>query len=406
VNDPIVVVGAGHAAVRAALSLRDAGYKGTVVMMAAEGVEQPYERPPLSKWSTDETFDVKPLVSEAELRSANIERITSKVVSLDSSNKLVHLGNGDIWRYSKLLLATGATARKLPDSLSSGSNVFYLRDIADALALQRAAQEAKSAVIIGGGFIGLELAASLRSIGKEVHVVDSAERVLGRAVSASVAGLVHDLHVKQGVRFILNSQLEEITASPAVVRLHGAQSLHADMVVAGIGSVPEVLLAQRAGLEVSNGIVVDSYLRTSDPDIFAAGDCCAFPLYGAGGRSKRLESWQAAGDQGAVAAKNMIDDNSVSYKNVPWFWSEQYDHVLQVAGLPSQGMQFFERSYSETHHVSFGINPDGTLGYACGIAAGLKVAKDIRFSMKLIENKVVVASDDLGNPGFALKGLL
>lgn len=402
---PIIIIGAGHAAVRAALAVREAHYEGSLTMIADEGTELPYERPPLSKWSDMSDVVTKPIVPLEQLVGANVERIAGKVTNVDKNTKQVQLSDGTTHRYSKLLLATGASARQLPDALAGHAPIHYLRDTSDAAEIKRVAETAKSALIIGGGFIGLELAASLRKSGLAVHVVDAADRLLSRGVSTTVSQIVHELHLQQDVKFSFGAQIDQITATPLTVTLQGIDAIRTDMIIAGVGSVPDTELAQLAGLDVLNGICVDTHLRSSDPDIYAAGDCCSFPLHGPGGQKTRLESWQAAGDQGTLAGSNMIVDTPTSYTKTPWFWSEQYDHVLQVAGLATAEMDFVERSYSDTHHISFGINPDGTLGYACGIAPGLKIAKDIRFSMKIIEKDIAVEKDALAKPEILLKSL-
>lgn len=404
-NDNIVIIGAGHAAVRAALAIRKAGFKAPVVMIADEGCELPYERPPLSKWSGETEIIAKAIVPADQLEDARIQRIAGKVVEVDSSSKRVLLNDGTTHRYSKLLLATGARARRLPDTLVGNSPIHYLRHTADAIRIRRAAESARCAVIVGGGFIGLELAASLRGVGVDVRVIEAADRLLSRAVSAPVSRIVHQLHGNHDVQFSFDASIDEILLPPGIVKINGSTVIKADMVIAGVGSEPDVNLARDAGLKTANGICVNSQLRSSDPDIFAAGDCCSFPLYGSGGPATRLESWQAAGDQGTLAGFNTVSDTPSSYLNVPWFWSEQYDHVLQVAGLPAPNMEFVERRYGDTHHVTFGISRDGSLGYACGMAAGLKVAKDIRLALKLIEKAEPVDKHALADPEVALKSL-
>lgn len=404
-NDDIVIIGAGHAGVRAALAIRAAGFKAPVVMIADEGCELPYERPPLSKWSGEVQTMAKAIVPAEQLDDAQIQRITSKVMEVDSSSKRILLSDGMTHRYSKLLLATGARARRLPDALVGDSPIHYLRDTADANKIRRAAESVKHTVIVGGGFIGLELAASMRKVGVDVHVIEAADRLLSRAVSARVSQIVHQLHGDHDVRFSLGASIDEISTPRGFVKINGSAVIKADMVIAGVGSEPDMDLARDAGLKTANGICVDYLLRSSDPDIFAAGDCCSFPLYGSGGPATRLESWQAAGDQGSLAGFNMVSGTPSSYMSVPWFWSEQYDHVLQVAGLPAPDMEFVERPYSDTHHVTFGINRDGSLGYACGIAPELKVAKDIRLAMKLIEKANPVDKHALADSETALKSL-
>ena len=401
----MVIIGAGHAGVRAALAIREAGYDGPVSLIAEEGSDLPYERPPLSKWSGDEVFAAIPVVPPGQLEDARIERIDGKVTGINATGKFVLLGDGTTRPYAKLLLATGAAARRLPDTLTGQSPVHYLRSLADAQRIRRAVAQSSSALIIGGGFIGLELAASLRSAGLIVQVLEAANTLLARAVSVEVSKIVHQLHVDHGVQFSFNARIVELAMSDGLVRLDNDVQIKADMIIAGVGSVPVTELAESAGLDVSNGVSVDSQLRSSDPEIYAAGDCCSFPLYGADGQATRLESWQAAGDQGALAGLNMVTDTPDKYTSVPWFWSEQYDHVLQVAGLATPDMAFVQRSYGSTHHVTFGVNPDGTLGYACGIADGLKIAKDIRFAMKLIDKARPIDKEALANPETPLKTL-
>ncbi len=401
----MVIIGAGHAGVRAALAIREAGYDGPVSLVADEGSQLPYERPPLSKWTVDAPDVPVPLIPSSQLEEARIERIDGRVTSINASDKFVLMSDGTTRPYAKLLLATGAAARRLPETLAGQSPILYLRDLADAQRIRQMAAQSSSAAIIGGGFIGLELAASLRGAGLAVQVLEAANALLARAVSADVARIVHQLHVDHGVQFIFDAHTVELSASDGHIRLNSDEHITADMIIAGVGSVPVIELADSAGLEVSDGVIVDSHLRSSNPDIYAAGDCCSFPLYGSDGPATRLESWQAAGDQGAVAGLNMVSDTADTYTSVPWFWSEQYDHVLQVAGLTTPDMTFVQRAYGGTHHVTFGLNPDGSLGYACGIAEGLKVAKDIRFAMKLIEKARAIDKEALADPQIALKTL-
>lgn len=406
----MVIVGAGHAAVRAALSMRTAGYNGAITMIAEEGADAPYERPPLSKWSLEsETIEIKPIVPTQQLNDIQITRKTARAISLDPTNKSLRLGDETTVQYDRLLLATGARARQLPDHICNGAKVHYLRDRNDASALKKASLSANNAVIIGGGFIGLEVAASLRANGISVHVVEMADRLLSRAISTPVANIVHQLHLENDVTFNLGVAVNSLrdTGTSVLVSLDNGDELETDIVIAGIGSQPETILAETAGLVVANGIVVDAHMQTSVPDIFAAGDCCSFPLYGDPAHMTRLESWQAAGEQGELAGRNMVLDasNLETATLTPWFWSEQYDHVLQVAGLPSADFSTAERSYGADHHVSFGLAQNGELAFACGIAPSTKIAKDIRFATKIIESARQPSLSDLADPSVTLKSL-
>lgn len=401
----MVIIGAGHAGIRAALSMREFGYDGTVTLIAEEGATSPYERPPLSKWATGDGVPLKPMVPPDRLASANLSVVPTTVQSIDTKGRAVILSDERAIPYAKVLIAAGARARHFEPDVFPDTHVLYLRDRKDAETLNAAALSARKAVIIGGGFIGLELAASFRGLGLDVRVVEMADRLLSRAVSPPVAQIVQNLHTAHGVTFSFDAVLspEQIEGH---VTLSDGTRLPADLIVAGIGSDPNTELAARAGLAVENGIVTDAKLRTTVPDIYAAGDCCSFPLYGQTDRMVRLESWQTAGEQGALAGRNMVVTDPIPYTQVPWFWSDQYDHVLQVAGIPSAGCDIIERAYTEDQHVSFARTDCGTLSYACGIAPGTKVAKDIRFSAKMIEAGLKPDQVALANPGIALKSLL
>lgn len=399
----IVIIGAGHAAVRAALAARDAGYTGTVTMVAEEGTDAPYERPPLSKWSPESGVALRPIVPSAQLDGADITRIADRVHAVNPDQHQLTLADGKTLEYARLLIATGARARQMPAEMSWGATIHTLRTASDAETLLAAAATASSAAIIGGGFIGLELAASLRAKGVDCHVIEAADRLLARGVTPPVAQIVQTLHTDNGVKFTFGQQVSRVTQNAVV--LGDETEIKADLIVAGIGSLANTNLAEDAGITVANGITVDAEMRTNVADIYAAGDCCSFPLYGDAGQMTRLESWQAAGDQGVLAGRNMAGASD-TYTQVPWFWSNQYDHVLQVSGLIDPDMAFSERSYGADHHVSFATDEGGKLRAACGIAAGTKVAKDIRFAAKMIEAATQVAPSDLANSTLSLKSLM
>ncbi len=399
----ILVIGSGHAAIRAVMAARQNGFSDRLKMVTKDQTVTPYERPPLSKWDADGGVVLTPIIPTDQFATLDIDVIQSQAVALDRSAKTVHLSDGSVHGYDKLLLTTGAKARRLPANLAGQTTLYYLRDAADTDALQKASGAAKSAVIIGGGFIGLELAASLSQRGLKVHVVEQGARLLSRAVTRSVASVIQILHENHGVSFTFGASVENLSSDGLI--LSGGTVVQADIIVVGIGSVPATGLAQDAGLTVQDGIVVTAQMLTSDDHIYAAGDCATFPLYGDGAFT-RLESWQTAGDQGAIAGHNMTSDAPQTYTAVPWFWSQQYDHTLQVSGLLAPDLTMVDRIYDDAHIVSFGQMNNGGLAYACGIAAGLKVAKDIRFSSKLIEAYAQPLSVDLADTGVALKSLL
>ena len=418
----MIIVGAGHAGVMAALEMRSQGYVGNITMIAEDSSDAPYEKPPLSKWKTlikesstligAQTDITSPIVPADILAAANIVREKALVSHVHPANHTVELADGRKLTFDRLLLATGASARMLNVSNEQNVPVFYLRSKSDALVIRKAANKATSATIIGGGFIGLELAASLRQSGISVHIVEAADRLLVRAISSPVASIVHQLHVAHGVDFTFSAAIHTIkkrlhATSGGTLVLENGHEIDADLIIAGIGSLPEITLAEQAGLIVKNGVVVDKHLRTSNANIYSAGDCCSFPLYGNVDEMIRLESWKAAGELGAIAGKNMVSNNDRTDVSMlmPWFWTEQYDHVLQVAGLPIHEMEQVQRTYSDTHHLSFGLDTDGSISYACGIAPGLKIAKDIRFAMKLIDKGSPIAKEALKDQTVSIKSL-
>src|SRR6185369_2714966 len=235
------------------------------------------------------------------------------------------------------------------------------------------------------GFIGLEIAASARRRGARVTVIEALPRILTRGVPEEIACVIDARHRDEGVTLACGKGVSALreTASAIEIALCDGSSVASDLLIIGIGAVPVTDLAQKAGLAIENGIAVDDQLRTSDPDIYAAGDCCSSPLAIYCGRRVRLECWRNAQDQGALAARNMLGAGE-SASAVPWFWSDQYDLTLQIAGLPDEGQRMVRRDLSESAFILFHLASDGRLVAASGIARGNGVAKDIRLAEMLI----------------------
>lgn len=257
--------------------------------------------------------------------------------------------------------------------------------------------------MIGGGFIGLELASSARKLGTEVAVIEALPHLLTRGVPAEIAGVLHERHVAEGVSFHFDARISGI-ADVGVVLSNGTM-VRADRVVVGIGTVPNTELAGAAGLAVDNGIAVDTTLATSDPDIFAAGDCCSFPHPLYDGRRVRLESWRSAQAQGTFAARNMLGAGE-PISDVPWFWSDQYDLSLQIAGLAEGAVTHVRREPKDDAFVLFHLGPDGRLLAASGLGPGNAVAKDIRLAETLIARRAHPEPTALADPAVNLKRLL
>lgn len=318
-HSTIAIVGAGEAGTAAALALRERGWEESVVLIGNES-SLPYERPPLSKAVlVDETRPgPKTIVTSERLSELKIDyRHGCEVVSIDRTASMVILSNGAKIGYHRLLLATGARPRDLNVPIAEGSRVATLRSYEDATRLRELIGQGCEMAVIGGGFIGLEVAASSILRGASVIVFEAGSRILSRAVPVGIAELIRAKHERSGVRIETTAVVEriELCEGRSCVVLAGGQRHLADLVIVGVGATPNVELAQAAGLAVDNGIALDEMLATSDPRVFAAGDCCSFPhrLYG---KRIRLEAWRNAQRQGVIAAANMVGEDR-PYDDLP-----------------------------------------------------------------------------------------
>lgn len=333
----VIIIGASHAGSQTAVSLRQAGYAGVVTVIGDEA-PLPYHRPPLSKdfLSGEKSIDdilIRPAQTYA---GADISmRLSTRVGAIDRKFKTVLTDDGDGLAYDKLVLATGARVRRLPVSGEDLAGVYYLRDSADVTAIKARAQTAKTAVIIGGGYIGLETAASLRKQGLGVTVLEAMPRILQRVTAPVMSDFYRRIHTEEGVQILENVMAAEIQAAKDRLNVITAcdKTLLADMVIIGIGVIPNTDLAEAACLTIDNGIAVNEFCQTSDPDIYAAGDVTWHhnPIYD---DHIRLESVPNATEQGKTVAAH-ITGNPKPYNSLPWFWSDQFDLKLQIAGLSS-----------------------------------------------------------------------
>jgi 3-phenylpropionate/trans-cinnamate dioxygenase ferredoxin reductase subunit len=403
----MVIVGAGECGARAALALREHGYDGPVTLVGDEP-HLPYERPPLSKDAmVADAPAVKAIAGEADLADKAIAHLRPvTVASVDRAAKRVKLADGGELAYDKLLLATGAAPRRLPMP-GAGDRCVYLRTFSDALAIRQHLKPHSRIAVIGGGFIGLELAASARRLGAAVTVIEAQPRILMRGVPAGIAAVVHAAHEAHGAEILCGAGIASVDDDGRKVRLTLAdgRAVDADLAVIGIGAVPNTGLAEAAGLRIENGIAVDAMLRSSDPAVFAAGDCCSFPLSVYGGRRVRLEAWRNALEQGTLAARNMLGhDEPVSA--VPWFWSDQYDLTLQIAGLADEAESAVRRDIGENAFILFHLAGDGRLLAASGIGPDNAVARDIRLAEMLVARGARPDPAALASPDVKLKTLL
>ena len=333
-----VVVGASHAGAQVAANLRQRAWDGEIHLIGEEPW-LPYHRPPLSKTFLAQSQSpndilIRPQASYAKADIAT--ELSSRVTRIDTENRQVYLEDGSALNFDALVLATGARARALPIPGSELDGVHRLRNAEDVLAIRRRVASGRDAVIVGGGYIGLETAASLRQAGMNVTILEAQSRVLQRVTSAEISAFYQRVHREEGVRILPDARITEIQGKGSVqaVCLDGQAPLPADLVIVGVGVTPETSLAEAAGLDVDDGIVVNEFGETSAPGIYAVGDCTRHynPIYK---RWLRLECIQNATDQAKTVAA-ALTGNPSPYSALPWFWSDQYDMKLQIAGL-SQG---------------------------------------------------------------------
>ena len=334
--DGVVIIGAGQAGYQTAASLRAEGYDGSIALIGEEP-HVPYQRPPLSKaFVLGKQDQTRVLLRPASYYADHkIELLSGeRATAIERTTRQVLLKSGRRIRYSKLVLALGARNRALPIPGAELDGVRYLRTLGEAVEIKQRLEQAQSVAVIGGGFVGLEIAAAARALGKPVTVLEALPRLMARAVAPATSEFVHAVHAAQGTRIMMEARVRQIrgdSGKARAVALEEGEAVEADLVIIGVGIVPNTDLAEQAGLTIENGIATDTRLKTADENIFAAGDCAQYPSAFAGSRV-RLESVQNAVDHGVCIARN-IAGKAEDYKAVPWFWSDQFDMRLQMAGL-------------------------------------------------------------------------
>ena len=397
IADNIVIVGTGQAGGWAAQTLRKEGFAGRIVLVGNEP-HIPYERPPLSKAvllgeaPADSTYLVK---REAFDELALDWRPGVRVTAIDRSAKRLALSVGEPIVYDKLILCNGGRARNLQVPGSDLPGIFTLRNIEDARALSQALVADKKLVVVGGGWIGLEVAASARKKGTAVTVVETMKRLCERTVPPEISEYLLGLHARHGTQVILGAGVSGFSLNAEgklVVQLSDGRALVCDSVLVGIGMIPNDEPARAAGLACDGGIIVDAQCRTSDPDIFAAGDVASWHCDWAG-RRMRLESWQNAQEQGIAAARSALG-LEVDHQPLPWFWSDQYGVNLQIYGLPTSSQRVVARGAPGSDcFMLFYLD-----GNVINAALGPNAARDLRFARRLIEQRKVIDPERLADP--------
>jgi 3-phenylpropionate/trans-cinnamate dioxygenase ferredoxin reductase subunit len=401
--DSIVIIGAGHAGGRAAEALRAAGFAGRIALIGAES-HLPYERPPLSKELLAGTMEVEKLTFNPDSFYAekNIDlHLGIEAQEIELNLKRVRLSDDTDLHFDKLLLATGGRVRRLSCPGADLTGVHYVRDINDTLRLRPELEGGRRVVVIGGGFIGLEVAATARKRGCHVTVVELADQVLARVADPSVGALVADMHRAEGVHVLTGVSVERLEGDTEVAEVvcTDGETIDADIVVAGIGILPNKEIAAEAGIECANGITCDEYGRTSAAGIYAAGDV-AFHYNPILKRHLRLESWANAQNGAIAVARNMVLD-PVPYAEVPWFWSDQFDLNLQVAGAPESWDRLVVRGDPAAKKgIVFYMTGESVVG-----ATAFNQGREMRFLKRLIETGKAVADGDLADEGKKLRDL-
>jgi NADPH-dependent 2,4-dienoyl-CoA reductase/sulfur reductase-like enzyme/nitrite reductase/ring-hydroxylating ferredoxin subunit len=367
VPDSVVIVGSGGAGAAAAEMLRRLGYHGTVSMI---GLEPPIDRPNVSKDYLAGTAPEEwmPLRRADFYEEHDISLITGvEVIAIDIGARTVALDDGRSIGYGALLIATGAGPRRLPTSGADQTHVHYLRTLEDSRSIIAALEGTDHAVVIGAGFIGLEVAASLRQREVNVTVVAPEEVPLAPIVGERLGRFVRDLHEQHGVEFRLGQTVSEIRQNE--VLLDNEETVPADLVVIGVGVVPNTGLAEAAGLTVDNGVVVDDRLRTSDPNVWAAGDVASYPDRNAG--RVRIEHWVLAERQGQAAARNILGHDT-PFADPPFFWSQHYDIPINVVGHAEEWADEIVRGDPSDHDVMVGYRKDGAIQAVASIYRDLE----------------------------------
>ena len=405
---PIVILGAGHAGGRCAAWLRELGSEEDVILVGAEPI-LPYERPPLSKGllTGHKTVEDCHLREESFYQDQRIELLLGReVTALDLAARSLTLDDGGRLDFGRLVIASGARPRRLSLPGAALAGVCILRNVADSQALLEHLSSGARLVVVGGGFIGLEVAASARALGAEVVVLEATQQVLGRGVPFEIARDVVALHRAQGVDIRLGAQLAEILGDRRVsgVALADGTRIDCSAVVIGVGVVPETALAEAAGIPCQDGVLAGPDCATEVPEIFVIGDA-ARAHNRRYGRQMRLESWQNAEQQAEIAARALVG-HQAHWDSVPWVWSDQHGWNLQVAGDGSAGGEFVIRGQDgDTKRLGFVLKDDRLVG-AAAFGQGLSAAKDLRVAQMLIERNTPVAAAALADPGTSLKSLL
>ena len=400
----LVIVGAGQSAIQCITSLRKEDYPGLITLVGEEE-HLPYQRPPLSKGFLEDT------VSNERLYFKKLEffvenkvqlKLGTKAEEIDIENNNIHLSDNTKLSFDKLVFATGSSVRKLDFPGKDLNSIHYLRGLDDALSIKKDLQTRQNIVVVGAGYIGLEVAAIAAKQNKSVTVIEMADRVMNRTVDPQISDYYLKLHQKNGVTFKFNTSLKEIVgaSNPEKVICSDGTEVKADMVIIGAGIMPNVELAENAGLSCDNGIVVNEFGKTDHANIYACGDCTNHPNKLLN-KKIRLESVHNAMEQSKTVASSIID-KSIEYNQIPWFWSDQYDHKLQIVGLSGEHDKVIMRGdMSEAKFMLFYTKDEKLIA-----VDAVNNSKEFLICKKLVANKVTIKPDEISNPDTNLNDLI
>ena len=402
--EDLVIIGAGQSAIQCINSLKKEGYAGSITMIGEEE-HLPYQRPPLSKGFLEDS------VNKERLYFKKLDFFTENKIQLklgtsankvDLENKLVFLSDDTHLSFDKLVFATGSRVRKLDFPGSNLSSIHYLRGLDDAESIKNDLERSKEVVVIGAGYIGLEVAAIAAKKNVTVSVIEMADRVMNRTVDPQISEYYLKLHQNNGVKFIFNNSLEEIKGSKKVesVLCSDGSEIKADMVIIGAGIIPNVELADQAGVFCDNGILVDEFGQTNYKNVYACGDCTSHPNKLLN-KQLRLESVHNAMEQSKTVAFSALA-KPLEYNQVPWFWSDQYDHKLQIVGLSGEHDNVFMRGNTKDQKFMLFYTKDNQL-----IAVdAVNNPKEFLICRKLVANKVKIKSEMISDINTNLNDLI
>jgi len=407
-KEHIVILGGGQSASHAASEIRKYNTNSIISIISNED-NLPYERPPLSKDCLLNKMEYKECVffNKDFYKKNDINFFNNELIkTVEFNSQTVETSKRKKIPYDKLLIALGSSNKKFIKPDVDSSNFYYLRSIEESIKIKEKMLSCENILIIGGGFIGLELASSASQLKKNVYVIEMGSQLMGRIIPKKIAKIVQQKHELKGVTFSLNTKVLKIKNinNHYEVNLSNNKKIKCDMIIAGIGSEPNTELFKKTDLKIENGVITNEYCETSIENVYAAGDVANFyhPFYE---MYMRLESWKHAQNHGIIAGRNIANKRE-AYKEIPWMWSDQFDLNLQLTGLCQDFDTFIERGVSATDGlIHFFIKNRKIIG-ACGVGVGGKIGRDIRLASRISEKKIKVTKEILSNTNLKLNKLL